>query len=120
VSADALCHRISSLNDLLTLQVIELVASQFDLPYVPWCWLVFGSEGRLEQTLATDQDNGLIFAADSDAEASACAKPSYPLPERSMRRSMPVDFPCARATSWPAIRSGVCPPTSGEQLSLAG
>jgi CBS domain-containing protein len=65
VSSDALCHRLSSLNDLLTLQVIELVAGQFDLPYVQWCWLVFGSEGRLEQTLATDQDNGLIFAADS-------------------------------------------------------
>ncbi|WP_300454371.1 DUF294 nucleotidyltransferase-like domain-containing protein [Accumulibacter sp.] len=70
VSADALCHRLSSLNDLLTLQVIELVSGQFDLPYVPWCWLVFGSEGRLEQTLATDQDNGLIFAAQSDEEAA--------------------------------------------------
>ena len=69
VSADALCHRLSSLNDLLTLQVIELVAGQFDLPYVPWCCLVFGSEGRLEQTLATDQDNGLIFSAESDDEA---------------------------------------------------
>ncbi len=71
VNAEALCHRLSSLNDLLTLQVIELVAGQFDLPYVPWCWLVFGSEGRLEQTLATDQDNGLIFAAESDAQASS-------------------------------------------------
>ncbi|WP_291991536.1 DUF294 nucleotidyltransferase-like domain-containing protein [Candidatus Accumulibacter sp. ACC003] len=70
VSADALCNRLSSLNDLLTLQVIELVSGQFDLPYVPWCWLVFGSEGRLEQTLATDQDNGLIFAADSDQQAA--------------------------------------------------
>ncbi len=69
VSADALCNRISSLNDLLTLQVIELVAGQFDLPYVPWCWMVFGSEGRLEQTLATDQDNGLVFVAESDAAA---------------------------------------------------
>ncbi|MEF8724815.1 MAG: DUF294 nucleotidyltransferase-like domain-containing protein [Candidatus Accumulibacter delftensis] len=69
VSADALCNRLSSLNDLLTLQVIELVAGQHELPYVQWCWLVFGSEGRLEQTLATDQDNGLIFAADSDEQA---------------------------------------------------
>ena len=68
VSAEALCHRLSSLNDLLTLQVIELVAGRFDLPYVQWCWLVFGSEGRLEQTLATDQDNGLIFAAESEDE----------------------------------------------------
>ncbi|MEF8706755.1 MAG: DUF294 nucleotidyltransferase-like domain-containing protein [Candidatus Accumulibacter sp. UW27] len=76
VAADALCQRISSLNDLLTLQVIELVAGQFDLPYVQWCWLVFGSEGRLEQTLATDQDNGLIFAAESGQQA-ACLREAF-------------------------------------------
>ena len=71
VGAEAICQRISALNDLLTLQVIELTAGNFDLPYVPWCWLVFGSEGRLEQTLSTDQDNGLIFAASSSEEADA-------------------------------------------------
>jgi CBS domain-containing protein len=121
VSADALCHRLSSLNDLLTLQVIELVAGQFELPYVQWCWLVFGSEGRLEQTLATDQDNGLIFAADSDEQAAHPARSaSCPSPGRSTRRSTPVVFRCARATSWPATRSGVCPPTNGGGLSQAG
>jgi CBS domain-containing protein len=78
ISADALCHRLSSLNDLLTLQVIELVAGQFELPYVQWCWLVFGSEGRLEQTLATDQDNGLIFVAESDAEAASLRQAFLP------------------------------------------
>ncbi|WP_313953639.1 DUF294 nucleotidyltransferase-like domain-containing protein [Accumulibacter sp.] len=78
VSADALCNRLSSLNDLLTLQVIELVAGAFDLPYVQWCWLVFGSEGRLEQTLATDQDNGLIFAADSDQQAAVLREAFLP------------------------------------------
>jgi CBS domain-containing protein len=31
------------------------------------CWLAFGSEGRSEQTIATDQDNGLVFESD-DAE----------------------------------------------------
>ncbi|HMW16309.1 MAG TPA: DUF294 nucleotidyltransferase-like domain-containing protein [Accumulibacter sp.] len=70
VNAETLCHRLSSLNDLLTLQAIEIVASRFELPYVPWCWLVFGSEGRLEQTLATDQDNGLIFQAESSEHAA--------------------------------------------------
>jgi DNA polymerase III epsilon subunit-like protein/CBS domain-containing protein len=120
VSADALCHRISALNDLLTLQVIELVASQFDLPYVPWCWLVFGSEGRLEQTLATDQDNGLIFAADSDDEASGLREAFLPFARAVNEALDACGFPCARATSWPATRSGVCPSTSGEQLSPAG
>ena len=31
---------------------------------VALCWLGMGSEGREEQTIATDQDNGLIFAPD--------------------------------------------------------
>ncbi|MFZ2854128.1 MAG: DUF294 nucleotidyltransferase-like domain-containing protein [Rhodocyclaceae bacterium] len=78
LGAEAVCQRISELNDLLTLQVIELTAGGFDLPYVPWCWLVFGSEGRLEQTLATDQDNGLIFAASSDDEAAVLRQSFLP------------------------------------------
>ena len=68
--AEALCGWISALNDLIALQAIDLVEGQFELPYVPWCWLVFGSEGRLEQTLVTDQDNGIVFAAASATEAA--------------------------------------------------
>ncbi|TRZ97310.1 MAG: CBS domain-containing protein [Rhodocyclaceae bacterium] len=67
--AEALCEWIAALNDLVALQVIDLVEAGFELPYVPWCWLVFGSEGRLEQTLVTDQDNGIVFAATSAAQA---------------------------------------------------
>jgi len=64
VSADQLTHLISTLNDLLTLQIIELTHNEFDLPQVKWCWVALGSEGRYEQTLSTDQDNGVIFDAD--------------------------------------------------------
>jgi CBS domain-containing protein len=60
---EALCEWISALNDLIALQAIDLVEAGFELPYVPWCWIVFGSEGRLEQTLVTDQDNGIVFLA---------------------------------------------------------
>ena len=62
-AAESLTQLISSLNDHLTVRVIELTAQEFSLPRVEWCWLAFGSEGRYEQTLATDQDNGLLFAA---------------------------------------------------------
>jgi CBS domain-containing protein len=31
------------------------------------CWLAFGSEGRGEQTIATDQDNGIVFDSDDPA-----------------------------------------------------
>lgn len=81
VGAEALCQWISALNDLIALQVIELVEGRFELPYVPWCWLVFGSEGRLEQTLMTDQDNGLLFAADSPEQASVLRKQFLPFAE---------------------------------------
>jgi CBS domain-containing protein len=71
VSAETLCQQISALNDLISLQAIDIVSAQHELPYVPWCWLVFGSEGRLEQSLSTDQDNGLVFAAESPEEAES-------------------------------------------------
>jgi CBS domain-containing protein len=70
-AAESLTQMISTLNDHLTVRVIELTAAEFDLPKLPWCWLAFGSEGRYEQTLSTDQDNGLVFAAPAaDAEAT--------------------------------------------------
>jgi len=67
MGAEALCQWMSALNDLVVMRIIELIEDEFDLPAVPWCWLVFGSEGRLEQTFATDQDNGLIFLPGDEA-----------------------------------------------------
>jgi CBS domain-containing protein len=68
MGVEALCQWMSGLNDLITMQVIELIADKYDLPPVQWCWIVFGSEGRLEQTFATDQDNGLIFQPDTEED----------------------------------------------------
>lgn len=62
-AAEPLTQLISSLNDHLTVRIIELTQQEFSLPKVDWCWLAFGSEGRYEQTLSTDQDNGLLFEA---------------------------------------------------------
>ena len=71
---EAVTQTLSTLNDLLTIRVVELAADRFELPPVPYCWLAFGSEGRLEQTFATDQDNGLVFEADpGDAPAVRAA-----------------------------------------------
>jgi CBS domain-containing protein len=69
VAVENLTHYVSTLNDLLTVRVIELTAEEHPPPPVPWCWIALGSEGRLEQTFATDQDNGLVFEAEeADAE----------------------------------------------------
>lgn len=73
-AAETLAHSISTLNDLLTVRAIELTADRFDLPPVRLCWIALGSEGRLEQTFSTDQDNGLVFDAEpADAEAVRAA-----------------------------------------------
>ncbi|WP_298596049.1 DUF294 nucleotidyltransferase-like domain-containing protein [Zoogloea sp.] len=73
---------IALLNDLLVQAAIDLAEAEFDLPLVPWCWLAFGSEGRLEQTLHTDQDNGLIFMAAGEAEADSLRARFLPFARR--------------------------------------
>jgi CBS domain-containing protein len=73
-SAETLIHFITTLDDLLTIRVLETTAEERALPGVPWCWIAMGSEGRLEQTFTTDQDNAIILDADeADGEALRAA-----------------------------------------------
>ncbi len=66
VAAQALTAMISALNDALSRRVIELAALKRTLAGA-WCWLALGSEGRMEQTLVTDQDNALIMDGERQA-----------------------------------------------------
>jgi CBS domain-containing protein len=63
LSARALTEMLSHLNDLLTERLVRLLAAEHGLDLGRACWLAFGSEGRSEQTIATDQDNGLVLAS---------------------------------------------------------
>ena len=58
---------VSSLNDALVKRLIALAVKRLGPAPTPFAWIVFGSEGRLEQTMLTDQDNGLVFQDDSPA-----------------------------------------------------
>lgn len=72
VHARQLTELISHLNDVLVERLVHLVAERHRLDLTKACWLAFGSEGRGEQTVATDQDNGLVFASDNpDADRPA-------------------------------------------------
>ena len=64
VAARQLTQLISHLNDLLTERLVMLKAEAHGLDMQQACWLAFGSEGRSEQTISTDQDNGLVFLSD--------------------------------------------------------
>ncbi|MCL7744558.1 DUF294 nucleotidyltransferase-like domain-containing protein [Guyparkeria hydrothermalis] len=62
---------VSGINDAITRRVIALTFEDAPLPpELEWCWLTFGSEARSEQTLATDQDNGLVFAGPLDEQSA--------------------------------------------------
>jgi len=74
VGAEPLTRTIASLNDALTRRAIELAVARHDLAGVDWCWLALGSEGRGEQTFATDQDNAILFAA-ADADEAHRLRP---------------------------------------------
>lgn len=69
MTAEQLTVIISTLNDALATRVIDLTAERHQLGGLQWCWLSFGSEGRFEQTISTDQDNGLIFEGARSPEA---------------------------------------------------
>lgn len=53
---------VARLNDLLLVRLIKLVRQDYPTLTKDCAFLVLGSEGRGEQTLATDQDNALVYA----------------------------------------------------------
>ena len=62
VQARQLTTLISHLNDVLTVRLIEIYAAKHQLNMTQFAWIALGSEGRSEQTIATDQDNALVFS----------------------------------------------------------
>lgn len=90
--AEALTQTISTLNDHLTVRVLELTQREFALPRIEWCWLAFGSEGRYEQTLSTDQDNGIILKAPRD-QGDALRAEFLPFAAEVNRRLDACGFP---------------------------
>jgi CBS domain-containing protein len=72
VAAAFVTRLISRLNDQVTARLIALIGAEHGLDLSDACWLALGSEGREEQTIATDQDNGLILE-----DARAGERPRY-------------------------------------------
>ncbi len=78
-SSTQITHIITLLNDHTVCRVIELCIEEQGDPGVAFSWLCFGSEGRREQTLHTDQDNGILFEADSPEQAEQIRQKLLPL-----------------------------------------
>lgn len=91
---------VSSLNDALVKRFVALAIERLGPAPTPFAWIVFGSEGRLEQTLLTDQDNALIYQHDSDAARDYFAALAKQVVDALIRAGFP---PCAggfMATHW--------------------
>lgn len=80
VSVTQTTRIITLLNDHVVVRVIELaVAERGAPPGVTFTWLAFGSEGRQEQTLKTDQDNGILFSTDGGMSDDLAREALLPL-----------------------------------------
>jgi CBS domain-containing protein len=96
VAAEPLTQIISTLNDALTRRLIKQEQERHGIPELNWCWLAFGSEGRYEQTLATDQDNGLIFVDVEDVSENAMRERLLPFAQSVNRALDACGFPLCK------------------------
>ncbi|MEO9334048.1 putative nucleotidyltransferase substrate binding domain-containing protein [Ectopseudomonas guguanensis] len=91
-SSTQITHIVTLLNDHTVCRVIELTLEDMGDPGIPFTWLCFGSEGRREQTLHTDQDNGILFEASDAAEAAAIRERLLPIAREINQRLAQCGF----------------------------
>lgn len=65
-SAKRMTRLVTDFNDRITLKLLQITLDSIreqggGKPPAPFTWISLGSEGRLEQTLRTDQDNALAY-----------------------------------------------------------
>jgi CBS domain-containing protein len=82
---------ITTLNDITVRRVLELNLRKHD-PGIPFTWLTFGSEGRQEQTLLTDQDNGILFTTPEGMTADQVREKLLPFAETINRQLAECGF----------------------------
>jgi CBS domain-containing protein len=61
LAATHIARLVSHLNDALVRRLLVWAERDLGAPPCPYAFLVFGSEGRFEQTLLTDQDNAIVY-----------------------------------------------------------
>lgn len=79
VRAAEIGRLVAELNDRLVRRALTLVMASLDAEGhgrapVPFAWLAAGSEGRREQALKTDQDNGLVYRDPPPGREGAAAE----------------------------------------------
>ncbi len=60
-TADAIGRVVTAVGDAIERRLIELAEAELGPPPAPYCWVVLGSQARMEQGLSSDQDNAIIL-----------------------------------------------------------
>lgn len=60
--AESIIRIITDVNDRIECKILDFAVKTLGPPPRPFCWIVYGSAGRKEQTFKTDQDNAIIYA----------------------------------------------------------
>jgi CBS domain-containing protein len=68
LDATVIAGFVARLNDALVERIVRMAEADLGDAPCRWAWLALGSEGRMEQTLLTDQDNALVFERDGEGE----------------------------------------------------
>jgi CBS domain-containing protein len=97
-SAHDIGQIVAELNDRVVVRVLDLTAAALaaggqPVPAARFCWLGFGSEARREQTLRTDQDNGLVYEDPAPPAAAATAAFYARFAEAAIATLVAVGFP---------------------------
>jgi CBS domain-containing protein len=95
-SVEQIMRIITALNDHLTRRVIVLIEDELGKPAAPYVWLAFGSEGRHEQTLVTDQDNGILFDQAPDKSVEETRQQLLPFARRINEALDQCGFPLCK------------------------
>jgi CBS domain-containing protein len=96
VSAEAILQFVTALNDAIVHRVTELASADPGVDAPGWCWMGLGSEGRMEQTLATDQDNAIIFPDGDEGDREARRQRLLAFADRANRMLDTCGFPLCK------------------------
>ncbi len=86
---------VASLHDRLSRRVIEIRLEAEAVSSQAFCWISLGSEGRRERTLASDQDNAIVFE-EGEGDARAVRERLLPVAARINKALAVVGFPECR------------------------
>ena len=96
VAVEQLTQFVATLNDSITERALELTMKDAALYGISFVWLAFGSEGRMEQTFSTDQDNGILFTAPVGMSATEARGILLPLARHMNEALDSLGFPLCR------------------------